>query len=79
MAQQNFEASAPENEPITSASDRRIAARKQGFNVYTTMLLLSLVFLVIGTVLLFLEVSKFPGGVSGGWNTSAATPTSATN
>ncbi len=76
MSQQQFQASAPENEPATSLSARSlVASRKQDFNIYTVMLLLSFVFLLVGTVLMYLELQSYPGGVTGSWKTSSATPT----
>ena len=72
MAQQNFEASAPENEPVTSMGNRSIAPRKQQFNIYTVILLLSFVFMLLGTIFLFIEKGRYSGEQP--WKTSVATP-----
>jgi hypothetical protein len=75
MSQQPFQASAPENVPATSLSARNlIASRKQDFNIYTVMLLLSFVFLLVGTVLMVFELNRYEGGLTGAWKTSTATP-----
>ena len=50
MAQEPFQASAPNDDSMNSLSARNVvAARKQDFNIYTVMLLLSFVFLLVGT------------------------------
>ena len=49
MSDQVFEAAAPEEEPITSTSIRNAVTRKQNFNVYTVMLIVSFFCLLLGT------------------------------
>lgn len=46
-----------------------LPTQKPGMNVYTVMLLVAFCALVIGSVLLALELSRFGPGVP--WNTSA--------
>ena len=75
MSEQNFEAAAPtEQSLIESAEVAAPAVRKQGMNIYTVMLVISFVSLVIGTIILFMEYSKF-----GGWNTNSAKPQTSAN
>ena len=74
MSEQVFEAAAPEEEPITSESVRNAVTRKQNFNIYTVMLIISFFCLLLGTLLMLRELQNF-GSVSGfPWNTNAATP-----
>ncbi len=63
MSEPTFEASEPIGEPITP-SFRTAVARKQNFNVYTVMLIISFVCLLIGTILLFLELQRGYGNVT---------------
>jgi hypothetical protein len=58
MSEPTFEASEPVGEPITP-SLRSAVARKQNFNIYTVMLIISFVCLLIGTLLLFFELRQY--------------------
>ena len=58
MSEPNFEASEPVGEPITP-SFRSAVTRKQNFNIYTVMLIISFFCLLIGTLLLFLELQRY--------------------
>ena len=73
MSTPNFEAAAPEEAYIEMPAEPVApATRKQGMNIYTVMLVISFVCLLIGTIVLFMEFSKF-----GGWNTDSAKPQTA--
>ncbi len=69
MSEASFEAAAPSEEYIEPTTAVAAPTRKQGMNIYTVMLVISFVCLVIGTIILFVEFSKF-----GTWNTSTAQP-----
>ena len=71
MANVNFEAAAPSQEYIEPTLAPAAATRKQGMNIYTVMLVISFLCLLIGTIILFMEFSKF-----GGWETGSARPQS---
>ncbi len=74
VSQPNFEASAPSTQ-IGQTSVAAAATRKQEFNIYTLMLIISFIALLIGTLLLFLELNKygtFPGTFP--WKTTNAIP-----
>jgi len=74
MSEPVFEASAPSHElMVESAPDRALAIRKQDINIYTILLGISLLAILAGTLILFLELRRwgdFPGGSP--WNTDAA-------
>ncbi len=75
MSDQVFEASAPEEEPITSASVRNAVTRKQNFNIFTVMLIIAFFCLLLGTLLMLRELQQFGGVGDFPWRTSGATPT----
>lgn len=77
MAQQPFQATQPQSEPVGPMTARTfVASRKQDFNIYTVMLLMSLVFLLVGTILMWIELGRYEGGATAAWKTGDATPRS---
>ena len=56
MSEPNFEASEPIGEPISPTSFRGAVAKKQNFNIYTVMLIISFFCLLVGTFLLLQEL-----------------------
>ncbi len=61
--------------PDSKSANRGVQVQKPGSNVYTVMLLISLVALVIGSVLLYLEIDSYGGfGAMRAPATSAAAP-----
>ena len=75
MAEQVFEAAAPEAGPITSSSIRNQVTRKQNFSIYTVMLIVSFGCLLLGTLLMLFELQNFGGVGTFPWNTIGADPT----
>ena len=73
MSEPNFEASEPVGEPITP-SFKSAVARKQNFNVYTVMLIISFVCLLIGTLLLFLNLQQYGGVTDWPWRVDEGKP-----
>lgn len=72
MSDQSFEAAAPSEEVFVDNAQAAPVYSKQGMNVYTVMLLISLLCLIVGAIILFIEAGRF-----GGWNTDSAKPNSA--
>ncbi len=72
MAQDVFQAAEPIDEPITTGGQRAVVVRKQGFTVYTAMLILSLICLLVGTLLISLELLRYE--TIPPWKTGDATP-----
>ena len=75
MSEPNFEASEPVGEPISPGSFSTAIKRKQNFNIYTVMLIISFFCLLIGTLLLFFELrayGDFPSDWP--WKTDAGRP-----
>ncbi len=77
MSEQVFEASAPEDVPITSTSVRNAVTRKQNFNIFTVMLIISFFCLLTGTLLMLRELQQFGDVGDFPWRTSGATPVQA--
>ncbi|MGI9518675.1 MAG: hypothetical protein ACR2NP_16580 [Pirellulaceae bacterium] len=74
MSEPTFEATAPVDEPIAPTSFRGAAPRKQSFNVYTVMLIISFICLLAGTLLLLRELSNYGGVGESPWKTGDAQP-----
>ena len=74
MSEPTFEASAPVDEPIAPTSFRGAAPRKQTFNVYTVMLIISFICLLVGTLLLLRELGNYGGVGDFPWKTGDARP-----
>ena len=74
MSEPTFEASAPVEEPIAPTSFRGAAPRKQTFNVYTVMLIISFLCLLVGTLLLLRELGNYGGATDFPWKTGEARP-----
>lgn len=74
MSDQVFEAAAPEESPIPATGATSQATRKQSFNVYTAMLIVSFFCLLLGTLLMLFELNNFGGVGNFPWNTTGATP-----
>ncbi len=75
MAQDVFQAAEPVDEPVV-LGERTVVVRKQGFTVYTMMLLLSLVCLLTGTLLMTMNLLSYKATPP--WKTGDATPSAAT-
>ena len=76
MSEPTFEASEPIGEPITPSFQTAVT-RKQNFNIYSVMLIISFVCLLVGTLLLWLELSKYGAITDSPWNTTEGRPESA--
>jgi hypothetical protein len=72
MAQDVFQAAEPVDAPVAT-SRREVVVRKQGFTVYTAMLILSLICLLVGTLLMAIELRRYE--TIPPWKTGDATPT----
>lgn len=73
MSEPNFEASEPIGEPITP-SFKSAVARKQNFNIYTVMLIISFFCLLIGTLLLFFELQSYGNLTEWPWKVDEGRP-----
>lgn len=75
MSEPLFEASEPINDPIGTSSFGTPVPRKQGFNIYTSMLIFSFVCLLLGTLLLLFELQSYGDFPSEWpWKTEAGRP-----
>lgn len=73
MSEPTFEASEPTGEPITP-SFKTAVTRKQNFNIYTVMLIISFVCLLIGTVLLWIELRSYGDLTEWPWKVDEGRP-----
>ena len=69
-----FEASEPIGEPIAPTSFQTAVTRKQNFNIYTIMLIISFVCLLIGTLLMWIELTKYGSPLEFPWKVDDAKP-----
>jgi len=73
MSEPNFEASEPIGEPIAPTL-RSAVTRKQNFNIYTVMLIISFFCLLIGTLFLYMELTKYGDLTDWPWKTDSGRP-----
>ncbi len=73
MSEPTFEASEPTGDAITPTFKSAVA-RKQNFNIYTVMLIISFFCLMIGTLLLFLELQSYGNLTDWPWKVDEGQP-----
>ena len=76
MSEPYFEASEPVGDPIVPTSVGGGVKRKQQFNVYTVMLIISFFCLLVGTLLLLMEMNNYGDLGEWPWKTEEGRPNS---